>query len=281
MVDRLFTRPVGRLVPLPPSIVTAEAMDARRHIPLEGAFNFRDLGGYRTADGSTVRWRTVFRSDHLHDLTDADRATIAALGLHTVIDFRLPFEREDRPSRLEPVPRTLHLGMADAPGAEEDVRRVMEAIRGEAPAPDWSHWFATYHSMLDSSAPMFVRTIEALAQPDSLPAMFHCTGGKDRTGMAAVLLLGLLGVPARAVLDDFELTNVHRTPRRVREMAPRLLANGVDEDHAHALLGVVPAAMADAYRRVVDEHGGAEAFLVGRGLDPAVPDRLREILLVR
>ncbi len=64
-------------------------------------------------------------------------------------------------------------------------------------------------------------------------------------------------------------------------MAPRLLANGVDEDHAHALLGVVPAAMADAYRRVVDEHGGAEAFLVGRGLDPAVPDRLREILLVR
>ncbi len=126
---------------------------------------------------------------------------------------------------------------------------------------------------------MFVRTMETLAGPDRLPALFHCTGGKDRTGMAAVLLLDMLGVPATAALDDFELTNLHRTPVRYRDVAPTLTAQGLPEDEILQLVGVVRAAMDHAYRRIIDEHGGAEAFLRDHGLAADVPGRLRDLLL--
>ncbi len=279
MADRHYTRPDGPLITVPPTLRTPEALDARRHVRLDGAYNFRDLGGYRTAEGSTVRWGQVYRSDHLADLTDADREVIAGLGLRTVIDFRLPSEREQRPSRLPPGPHVVHLGMSDRPKAAEGVRTVQAAIAGEAPPPGWTYWFDTYHDMLDEAGDMFVQTMETLADADRLPALFHCTGGKDRTGVAAVLLLDLLGVPAEALLDDFELTNMLRTPVRFRQIGPGLTATGVSDEDVLTLVGVVRAAMADAYRRVVEEHGGAVAYLTEHGLDPATPDRLRHLLL--
>jgi protein-tyrosine phosphatase len=153
-------------------------------------------------------------------------------------------------------------------------------MNGDEPMPDWDYWYLAYHAMLDNSAPMFVNTLSLLAEPDRLPAMYHCTGGKDRTGLASVLLLDMLGVPAETLLDDFELTNLHRTPVRVREMGPGLAAKGVSIVDALPMLGVVRAAMHDAYMRLVTEHGGAERYLVERGLDPSVPGRLRDLLLV-
>ena len=256
-----------------------EATDPRRLIRLEGAYNFRDLGGYRSSLGTTVRWGRVYRSDHLNTLTDNDRAVIAKLGLQTVIDFRLPFEQQQRPSRLPEGPTILHHGMADAPGAEDGVRRIQAAMVGEAPAPGWEHWFESYHDMLDNSSPMFVRTMSTLAEPGRLPALYHCMGGKDRTGIASMLLLDLLGVDASALLDDFELTNLHRTPARIAELRPELEARGVDMDAITPIIGVVRSAMVSAYERIVNEHGGAEGYLVQHGLDPAVPARLRELLL--
>lgn len=277
---RAFSRPDGALVSVPPLLLTSEAVDSRRLVPLDGAFNFRDLGGYRTETGQTVRWKQVYRSDHLNLLTDGDRTTIAALGLRVVIDFRLPFEREQRPSKLPDGIPVLHYGMADAPDAEAGVRRIQAALLGDEPAPGWDYWFDSYHAMLDDSAPMFVRTMTALAAPGQLPALYHCTGGKDRTGLASVLLLDLLGVSADQLLDDFDLTNLHRTPARVAELAPELKAKGVDPADVLPIIGVVRAAMADAYRRIVTEHGGAAGYLVEHGLDPAIPGRLRDLLLI-
>jgi len=279
MTARRFARPRGPLVVLPPTLTTPAALTPRRRVPLEGALNFRDLGGYRTTNGSTVLWGHVYRSDHLSLLTDVDREVVARLGLRTVIDFRLPFEREQRPSRLAPGPQTEHLQMADTPDREASVRMIQEALTGEGPMPEWTYSFELYHDMLDNSGPLFVRTMELLATPGRLPALFHCTGGKDRTGVAAVLLLDLLGVPEVALLDDFELTNLYRTPARVRELGPGFVARGVDLDDAVPILGVVRAAMADAYRRIAKEYGGAETYLVSHGLDPAVPSRLRNLLL--
>jgi protein-tyrosine phosphatase len=98
--ERTYERPDGPLVPMPPVIASPEAHDPQRLVPLEGAYNFRDLGGYGTTDGRRVRWSRVYRSDHLNGLTDSDRAVIAAIGLRAVVDFRLPFEREQRPSKM-------------------------------------------------------------------------------------------------------------------------------------------------------------------------------------
>jgi protein-tyrosine phosphatase len=278
--ERTYTRPDGPLVPLPPVIASPEAHHPHRLVPLEGAHNFRDLGGYTTTDGRQVRWGRVYRSDHLNGLTDSDRSAIAAIGLKAVVDFRLPFEREQRPSKLPDGTEVFHFGMSDGPNAEDSVRRIQRAMAGEEPMPDWDYWYVAYHAMLDNSAPMFVNTMTLLAEPGRLPALYHCTGGKDRTGLASVFLLDLLGVPAATVLDDFELTNLHRTPVRVREMSAGLEAMGVPVVDALPILGVVRAAMHDAYNRLITEHGGAERYLVERGLDPSVPGRLRELLLV-
>jgi protein-tyrosine phosphatase len=264
---------------MPPAIASLEAHHPQRLVPLEGAYNFRDLGGYSTTDGRRVRWGRVFRSDHLNGLTDNDRAAIAALGLQSVVDFRLPFEREQRPSKLPDGIEVFHFGMSDGPNAEASVRRIQRAMAGEEPMPDWDYWYLAYHAMLDNSSPMFVNTMTLLAEPGRLPALYHCTGGKDRTGLASVFLLDLLGVPAETLLDDFELTNVHRTPVRVREMSAGLEAMGVAITDALPMLGVVRAAMHDAYIRLVTEHGGAEHYLVERGLDASVPARLRDLLL--
>jgi protein-tyrosine phosphatase len=240
-----------------------------RRIPLEGAFNFRDLGGQRTVDGRLVRTGLVFRADSLHRLTAADLDRCRdELGLRAAYDLRSDGERDVEPSALH------HL---------DSVRVVdIPLISGTRPrispddGPD-AFLLAVYRNVLEHSARTIGTILTDLA--DSMPAVFHCTAGKDRTGVLGALILLAVGVDLDDVLDDYELTSQCRSEQRVAEVVARLGRAGVPPEVAAGVMGTPRHVM----RQALDEalaQGGVEAYLLGAaGMAPDALATLRTRLL--
>lgn len=264
------------------------AVAAERLVPLEGTLNFRDLGGYRTADGRQVRWGRVFRSDALGRLTDADLTYLERLGVRLVCDFRDDHETQKAPSRLPAHP---DLRMERFPiGAGGDTNEVagdrkdgltdlvLAGRLGEV-SPETLGDF--YVGMLESRSEPLVAVLERVADPANHPVVFHCTAGKDRTGVLAAVLLSVLGVDDERILDDYELTDRYRTPHRLAEVAPRLAEAGVELDKVRALFSAQRPVLARTLATLDERYGSVRGFLTGpAGVDPATIERLREILLV-
>jgi protein-tyrosine phosphatase len=135
--------------------------------------------------------------------------------------------------------------------------------------------------MLERSADSFGRILTGLADGARLPAVFHCAAGKDRTGMVAALLLSVLGVDEQDILDDYELTSRYRTPERVNVVMARLRnERGVAPEVAAGILRTPRWAMESVLAEIRRRYGGVEPYLVGpAGIDPSVPERLRQSLL--
>jgi protein-tyrosine phosphatase len=149
--------------------------DPVRNLSFDGCVNFRDLGGYRTGDGRRVVWRRLFRADGLHRMTVDDDARLLQLGLATAVDLRTVDEAESRgrfPADRVPV-HYVHLPLMDILPATEELPSWREA----------SYVAGRYSYMVSEAAPALTRAIEVLAAPDALPAVFHCSAGKDRTGV--------------------------------------------------------------------------------------------------
>ena len=252
-----------------------------RRLPLEGAYNFRDVGGYNTLDGGVVRTGLVYRSDHLNQLTDNDLETIAALGLRRVHDFRLDKEVERQPSRLPANLKVLRLATTDMENGEAAtmVDVIVDILNGRRPLPPPTFWVENYAEMLVSGRPMFVELFRSLATADALPALFHCTGGKDRTGIAGMLLHLVLGVSEADALDDFALTNLYRTWVRLDALRDGLVAAGVDIASAVPIIGVERDAMVQTIAHVRVNYGGPENYLIEGGLDLEALARLRTVLV--
>ncbi len=241
-----------------------------RRLPFEGVTNFRDLGGYRVAGGGQVRWGRVFRSDALHRFTREDLARYRALGLRAVYDLRSEAERDRYPN---PVPSVaLPLISQANPG---------EPVPGAEPAAGERVLREMYAGLLANAGETFGYLLGRLADPDGLPAVFHCTGGKDRTGMSAALLLEMLGVEREQILDDYELTSRYRLREHQTESYENLLARGLGPEAAAVVLGAPRWAMAEALQVLDDRHGGIEAYLSGpAGLSTPTVQRLRDLLTV-
>ena len=248
-------------------------------IEFAGAHNFRDIGGYLGSDGRSVRRGLVFRSDNLNTLTDDDLVRLGEVGLSVVYDFRIDSERSRQPSRLpDPAPEVVVLATGDAGVDEATVNIVMDALAGKRPFPPPEFWEENYENMVDQARPMFVQLISGLAD-GRLPAMFHCTAGKDRTGIATALLHRLIGVADRDIYDDFLLTNTYRVPARLAALRPQLQAIGVSDEEAFPVVGVKSGALERALTKIDRTWGGAEAYLIDGGLARDAPERLRALLL--
>jgi len=188
-----FTRRVLERVEAPES----------RIVPLEGGHNFRDIGGYSTADGKCVRRGLVFRSGSMADLTLPDQERIAQLGVKVVCDFRSNRERENRPSRW-PEPASIDLWTRDH---DSSVGALLDAISvpGATAAAVRAKMIEIYHTLPYEQADSYSELFRRIAT-GPLPLVFHCSAGKDRTGIAAALLLTVLGVPRETVIEDYILT---------------------------------------------------------------------------
>ncbi|WP_406860348.1 tyrosine-protein phosphatase [Streptomyces sp. HUAS MG47] len=200
---------------------------AVRHIPLQGAVNVRDLGGYLTYTGDRVRQGLVYRADALGKLTDADVTTVASLGLVTAVDFRIPLEVQyDGADRLPAGVRAVSRQITDnglygqllaAIGSRDPVRQEQMLGNGRAAA------FMTevYRTFVTSPAnrAAFGATLRDLSRPGTGPYLYHCTSGKDRTGWTSYLLLTALGVPDQSAVSDYLASNTFRAAHdaKVRE----------------------------------------------------------------
>jgi protein-tyrosine phosphatase len=245
-----------------------------RRVPFEGVTNFRDLGGYPAAEGRRTGWGRVFRSDALHRLTPADLHRYESLHLNAVYDLRGDLERERYPNPFPSVQLALLSRDGSATATSPATADRQDAAGGERMLRQM------YQGLLANAAGVFGRLLGALAASDGLPAVFHCTGGKDRTGMSAALLLELLGVPRHLILDDYELTSRFRLRQHQSESYENLLATGMGPEAAGAVLGTPRWAMADTLEELDSSYGGAGAYLVGpAGMSAATVDRLRALLL--
>jgi protein-tyrosine phosphatase len=180
-----------------------------RRLPLQETVNTRDLGGYETADGHRLKWGKVFRSDHLSRLSDDDIAFLKHMKIKSVCDFRTLVEAQNRPDRF-PVDghgTYFHLPVNHLkfePGL------LFEKLKnGDASWLTPSFLIKGYRLNLDQFATTWGAVFRRLADPKGLPLLFHCTGGKDRAGTFAALLLLAMGVPEKTVIDDYGLSNTY------------------------------------------------------------------------
>ena len=240
-------------------------------VPLEGGSNFRDLGGYATADGRTVRRNAVFRSAHLGGLTDADRAALARLGVRTIVDLRGVSEAAETPHLIEGLGCKIVAAHIE-PRLNEKLRAAID--QGTAtPFVVMQYLTDHYRDYPRRCAPGFRTLFTTLSDGKHRPLVFHCTAGKDRTGFASALLLTLLGVPWDTVLDEYLHTNVVWTGHVGRY--PEL-----DIDTRAAIIEARRPYLEAAFEVVRADYGSPEQFAEkALGLDRAARERLKADLL--
>jgi protein-tyrosine phosphatase len=270
--------PGRHYVSVAPTDGGAAVLAAERVLPLEGMDNFRDLGGYRTRDGGRTRWGVVFRADAPDQLTPADLAAIDRLGLRVAYDLRTDAERGQAPSALPAVIRREAFGIGGEAARTASLAALFTGGRPEAIPADFLH--RVYLEMAEQDAPVFGRVLTGLAEPLGAPAVIHCTAGKDRTGLAAALLLSVLGVDDPTVLADYTLSRVYFTERRMARLLPTLTKLGLDLDCYHAIFGAPGHAMAATLAALRSQYGSVPDYLVQRaGMAPETFAALRAALV--
>lgn len=231
-----------------------ERVQSRRWVSLEGAFNFRDLGGYRTADGGWVRWESVFRSDALHHLSAADARALESLGIARIIDLRSP----------EEIAALGRGPLAESP-IEYVTASVLSSLSGEAlGAPPGDDIAVRYLWYLDIGREAVVAAFEAVAGVEQGAVVFHCAAGKDRTGVLAALLLSVLGVDKVDIAADYALSNQAMSAILERLSRDPLHAESVAQMPANRKI-VQSQTMARFLELLDQTHGGAQAWLEAAG----------------
>lgn len=235
----------------------------RRHLALDGAPNFRDLGGYETSDGHHVKWGLLYRSDNLAHLTDADLAKVSGLGIKLVCDFRTDPEKQDEPDRL---PAANLPAVAALPiGAESFLVKDLRArIRsGDLAGLDLRQMMIEGNRQFATKyAGQYAAMLERISKPENLPAVVHCTAGKDRAGFASAVILTVLGVPRETVMADYLLTN-HYTARKTerRLLLIELFSFGrADTDALRPLFGVEPEYLEAAFAEIDKVYGDFDSY---------------------
>jgi len=251
-------------------VATPEPARARL-VNLVGAFNFRDLGGYATEDHRRVRWGSVFRSDALHALTTDDVAALESMGVATIVDLRAASEVD-----LDPLTALSH----DVTYRHLPVLKVL----GGGPTPtvhlervdeDLS---ARYLWYLEEGGDAFVSALVLISQREALPLVFHCTAGKDRTGVLAALLLRGLGVSIDTVVADYEIT-----AQRMPLIIERLRSHPVHGEAVAQMEARVYEAEGRSIRLFVEaleaRYGGVIGWANDAGLPAGTFERIADLLL--
>lgn len=249
------------------------ALVDRRVVPLSGTRNARDLGGYASRFGGSVRWGRLYRSGRLDGLSAEDVAVLRSLELARVYDLRSARERESAPDDVASTHVPL---LSGGPPDPERLDRIVDHETGVAFLVEMNL------TMLEQSAAELGSIVFSLADPGSTPVLFHCTAGKDRTGLVAALLLDLLGVARDDVLDDYELSALHDHSHEMLASFERFTGRGLPPEAAAGLLAAPRQVMASVLDTVADHYGGVERYLAERGaIDRGAVDTIRATLLTR
>ena len=221
-----------------------------RSLGLAGASNFRDLGGYVGDSGRPLRWRRLFRSDHLAGLTEQDQQALRALGVARAFDFRGVAERAAAPYE---VPGLTQHAVPIEPTVVQRMKDLLDAGERITPVQTVALMQDTYRAFVSDNSDRFAAVFEQLVDSDA-PLVLHCTAGKDRTGLAVALILLALGVSRPVVLQDYLLTNdLYRMPAFENPRVPPAVLEvlwRVQPEFLHAAMNVID-----------HDYGGVDRYL--------------------
>ena len=258
---------------------SAGIITAERRLPLEGTANFRDLGGYETGAGRRVRWGKVFRSDHLSRLTDRDIAFLQRMKIRCVCDFRTSAEAQKRPDRFP----------GDGPGAYlhlpidnlkfNPITLFEKLKRGDTSWLTPEFLIDGYILNIDKFAAIWGEVFRRLADPGQLALVFHCTGGKDRAGTCAALVLLALGVPEETVIRDHGLSNIF-----IADVLDKIYAqfesSGIDREKISPYFSAPPYCIQALLHHLHEKYGSAADYLKSKaGVTEEMLEKVRELLL--
>ncbi len=242
----------------------------QRHIHFENAVNFRDLGGYATADGHVTRWEVLYRSGHLANLSDADIAQLRGLNLNFICDFRTVEEQQRGPSRIPDDMSIDRLALDIWPEAARVPTDVVKSMIFDGETIDQVHEThrQMYSSLALDYADRYAKMFASILKGEGKPSLIHCRGGRDRTGFGAAMILTALGVPCETIMDDYLLTNAAPTANDFIKKMIKLYAEdtpGRSREELNALFNEVFPVRAEnlqiAFEAVESKYGSADGYI--------------------
>ena len=235
---------------------------SERQIRMEGADNFRDLGGIPTADGRVIKWGKFYRSGKLNQLTPRDLDYFATLGIETVVDFRDNVERAKDPSRFPESykVRNIQVAIGDTTGALQD--ELKEKIFNADPDTwDGVEFISQVNrDFIDSFAFQYQPFLDIATDPSNTPVLYHCSAGKDRTGLGTALLLSVLGVEREIIMSDFLLSNYYKYESIKQKIWKGALA-GLDPVITKPIATVDESYLAAAFEAIENNYGSIDSML--------------------
>jgi protein-tyrosine phosphatase len=244
--------------------VTAQITDsAKRCVKLQGTINMRDLGGYATTDGKTVKWGRVYRSADISKLTDADLDTFRQRKIDYIVDLRGTKESQVAPDKTNA--NTDYI-LCPA-GSDQNLNDWMIKLVSLQSGGD--SMMIVYYSnttyLADRYKPFFDKL---LALPDDQALLFHCTAGKDRTGIGAALLLYALGVPYETIMKDYTASNEYRKESNETMVEQMVQYKHINKQVAEDVVSVKPEYLNATFAAIRKQYGSIDNFLQGPlGLD--------------
>ena len=230
-----------------------------RLLPMDGAHNTRELGGYKTTDGKSVKWGMLYRSDKLSDISDTDQAYLQDLGIKKIIDFRSKEEKEEDPDIIPKGIDYIEMPIS----VDGAMRSKIEAVlKGETNKDVKSFLIDANKEFVSNYTDVYEDFLRNLIDDDG-PALFHCTAGKDRAGFAAAITLIALGVSKEDVINDYMKTNQF-TKDRIEEIIGQIKLMTLyqtDAEILRPLLGVEREYIETAFQTAEEKYGSLENFI--------------------
>lgn len=268
-----------QFIPSEPVVIPAQLPEperaAHRLLEFEGIDNFRDLGGYTTAAGTSVKWGSLYRSANLSEASRADQQTLLTMGLDTLVDLRSTAEQEAEPNQL---PNDLPFKVVEIPVldggaqglADEITARIDDGSIAEFDAEGFM--ISANRQFADDFTPQYAQFLQVILAAQGQPVLWHCTAGKDRAGFAAAILLRILGVPENRVLDDYALSKQYTLEARSRELTLlRWFKGEAAADKVATLLGVEKPWLQAAFDEIDIRWGDFDNY-VAEGLKLSAQD---------
>ncbi|MDR2393056.1 MAG: tyrosine-protein phosphatase [Treponema sp.] len=223
-----------------------DASEPGRLLPLEGVYNLRDLGGYPTQGGRRLRWGRLYRAGNLHDLSLQDKVFLEKRHIKSIVDFRGAQEKKQAPDgTLATLVQTFELPIET--GSILDVSTLETKVSGEALMQE------LYGRLVDIARPQYRQFFSILADPGHLPLLFHCSAGKDRTGLAAAFILAALGVDRERIYQDYLLSATY-----LKAIIRQWL---VAEPHLETVLSVRYGYLEAAFAKIDAAFGGINRYV--------------------
>ena len=230
-----------------------------RLLPMDGAHNTRELGGYKTTDGKSIKWGMLYRSDKLSDISDTDQAYLQDLGIKKIIDFRSKEEKEEDPDIIPKGIDYIEMPIS----VDGAMRSKIEAVlKGETNKDVKSFLIDANKEFVSNYTDVYEDFLRNLIDDDG-PALFHCTAGKDRAGFAAAITLIALGVSKEDVINDYMKTNQF-TKERIEEIIGQIelmTLYQTDAEILRPLLGVDREYIETAFQTAEEKYGSLENFI--------------------